>query len=412
MKKILLSAYACEPHAGSEYGVGWNMAVNLSHHHKIYVLTRSRCRQKIEDELEAHPNLNLEFIFYDLPAPLYNKKEIGSAWGEQYNYIVWQLFVRKELKKLHKLHHFDLIHHLSFNQYRSPSPGFFTDIPFVLGPIGGAETIADCFTEDLEVTTKRKENIRKNAKDLVLFKWLCNRKSNGKHVLCSSKENMDKLMNYKGNATISLMPAIGFDPTDFKNLQLSSAKSETFELIYAGKLFDWKGIHIFLKAIKKAYIDNGIDDFVVKLIGLRFEKEQLTVNAWIQELGLANNVKVIPFMERQQLLATLTTGNLSVYPAFRDSGSMSVLEASVLGCPTICFNAGGQDAFPDDVLLKIEVQDSYEKTLGSFSENLLWAYRNPDKLTEIGHRAKEFVYENLTWEKKAIQINNIYKKLI
>ena len=28
--KILLSAYACEPHKGSEPGIGWNWAIQLA----------------------------------------------------------------------------------------------------------------------------------------------------------------------------------------------------------------------------------------------------------------------------------------------------------------------------------------------------------------------------------------------
>ena len=35
-KKILLSAYACEPNEGSEPGVGWNWAIELKKlRHKI-----------------------------------------------------------------------------------------------------------------------------------------------------------------------------------------------------------------------------------------------------------------------------------------------------------------------------------------------------------------------------------------
>ena len=38
--KILLSAYACEPNRGSEQGVGWSWAVELSKHHEVWVITR------------------------------------------------------------------------------------------------------------------------------------------------------------------------------------------------------------------------------------------------------------------------------------------------------------------------------------------------------------------------------------
>ena len=108
----------------------------------------------------------------------------------------------------------------------------------------------------------------------------------------------------------------------------------------------------------------------------------------------------------------LTTCSLSVYPAFRDSGSMSVLEASVLGCPTICFNAGGQDAFPDDILLKVPVSDSYENNLEVFADKLKWAYQNPKETAELGIKAKKYVYANFTWENKIEALDKVYKEIL
>lgn len=168
---------------------------------------------------------------------------------------------------------------------------------------------------------------------------------------------------------MQLLPAIAFSPNDFPNPNKKQSASNKFKLIYAGKALDWKGILIFLKAIRIAYIQNNITNFSIKLVGIRFEEEQKQVMKWVSDLGLTDYIELIPFIQRNELLKLLEDCNLSVYPAFRDSGSMSVLEASVLGCPTICFNTGGQDAFPDSILLKVDVTDSYEKLLKLLPEN-------------------------------------------
>ena len=66
--KILLSAYACEPHKGSEAGVGWHWAVELSRlRHEVWVITRANNRTAIDAELAHNPHPNLHFIYYDLP---------------------------------------------------------------------------------------------------------------------------------------------------------------------------------------------------------------------------------------------------------------------------------------------------------------------------------------------------------
>ena len=104
--------------------------------------------------------------------------------------------------------------------------------------------------------------------------------------------------------------------------------------------------------------------------------------------------------------------SLSVYPAFRDSGSMSVLEASALGCPTICFEAGGQDIFPDDILIKIPVDDTYEKTIMNFAEKIKWTYEHEEEAKEIGLRSQKWVSNNLTWNQKVNDFIKIYEEII
>lgn len=288
-------------------------------------------------------------------------------------------------------------------------------VPFVMGPIGGAETIPSCFEEDLTPHTLRKERIRRKGKDLSLFAWFTKRSNNKKIILYSSHQNEARIMPHCSRLCHGIvMPAIAFSKEDF-NISSSSdnkSKEPVFEMIYAGKAWDWKGLHIFLKAVKKAFLDRGITDVKVRIIGIRFKEEQDTVKEWVESLNISGLVEMIPFIERSKLLSKMQSCDLSVYPAFRDSGSMSVLEASALGCPTICFNVGGQDAFPDNTLFKREVKDNYKDTLNALADKLLWIYNNREEAAKVGNRAKQFVEDNLTWEKRVESFHDIYIKTI
>ena len=416
--KILILVYACEPEAGSEYGVGWMTPLTLAKNYPkshFYVLTRSRCKKKIEQALSELQLPNLHFLFYDIPKWLFYKNEMQSHWGEQINYLTWQLLVRRFVKKQHKVIDFDIIHHLTFNQYRTPSPGFWLDIPFIFGPIGGAETIAPAFWEDLEPHTKKKERIRTKGKDLKLFRWFTKREGNKKVILCSSEENMARLTPYALNCEVRKLTAIAFSINDLQDIPKKEKVIGTktvFEMLYAGKALDWKGIHFFLKAVKMAFPQKETDDWAIKLVGIRFKDEQEKVMRWVNELSLSKHVTLIPFVQRADLLKMMRECSLHVYPAFRDSGSMSVLEASALGCPTICFDAGGQDVFPDNILLKVPVKKDYESTLEAFANNLRFAFENHNEIKEMGLRSKEWVTQHLTWERKAGEFMEIYKKLL
>ena len=101
-----------------------------------------------------------------------------------------------------------------------------------------------------------------------------------------------------------------------------------------------------------------------------------------------------------------------VYPAFRDSGSMAVLEACALGCPSIAYDAGGQDTFPDDTIVKVKIAESLKDTIDAFSQKLVWASQNQNSLKEYGERAKVFALSKMTWEYKTKQITEVYNEVI
>ena len=428
--KILYLAYACEPGAGSEYGVGWMVPLTMAQQYpdcEVYVLTRSRCREKIETALSELAEgryqgvgkvTNLHVLFYDVPSLLYYKKEMTSHWGEQYNYLMWQLCVRGRVRKAIDEYGIDILHHITFNQYRTPSPGYWMKIPFVIGPIGGAEVIAPALWQDLEEHSARKEAIRLKGRDLPLFRYFNTRSKNKKTILCSAKENQRRLEPYKGESDMALMPAIGISQDDIRQGRVSSSQDRAgkpMTVVYAGKALDWKGLHLFLRAASRAFLQSGAQDVkptvCIKLIGIRTDEEQQKVKGWVEEEGLQDSVELIPFMKRDELLRVMMDCDLSVYPAFRDSGSMSVLEACSLGCPTICFDAGGQDAFPDDIIIKVRVRETYAQCVEAFAERLRWCFSHRDELPAIGEKSRQWVSEHLTWDKKVHEFMRIYSSL-
>lgn len=56
--------------------MGWNVPTLLAlkyPQYEIYVITRSRCKEKILNELEEHTIENLHFLFYDIPRGCFTK---------------------------------------------------------------------------------------------------------------------------------------------------------------------------------------------------------------------------------------------------------------------------------------------------------------------------------------------------
>lgn len=406
---VLIIAYACEPLKGSEPGVGWNLSLALSKFHHVTVLTRRNNREAIEKYKKELSVENIEFLYHDFPnSMMWLKKIIGV----QAYYILWNLTSRRVIKSFLKSKDIDIIHHVTFNQYRTPSVGYFINKPFVVGPVGGAEFISPVFDAELESSTLKREKYRRKGKDYSLFKWLGQRSKARKAYIFSAHENVEHLKKYinTDRDIIKTIPAIAIDKDDFNTLESKPVREGDFTMIYAGRALDWKGLHVFLQALAK--IKANLTNAKCILIGIRTELERKKVDGWINILGINNKVELIDFMPRTELIKRLAEADLFVYPAFRDSGSMAVLEACALGCPSIVFDVGGQDAFPDDTILKVKITGSLGETVSKFSEALAWAMKNRNELSKYGARAKEFAFSRMTWEYKAKQITKVYNEII
>lgn len=406
---ILISAYACEPLKGSEPGVGWNLSVALAQRHHITIVTRLKNKESIKNYLNIHPTENIEFFYYDLPQWGLKLKKM---FGTQLYYILWNLMLISKIKRWIKKHPIDLIHHITFNQYRTPAFGFFINKPFVFGPIGGAELIDTAFDQDLESETLKRERFRRKGYDFKLLGWLTKCTKEKKIIIFSALQNKTRLERVlqTNNNILHVLPSIAISPTDF-DISSKQTDNDVFNMIYAGRAIDWKGLHFFLKAFGTA--KEQLVKAKLTLIGIRNEKEREKVKEWMSETKLNDRVELINFLPRPELLKILANTNLFIYPAFRDSGSMAILEACALSCPSICFDAGGQDAFPNNTIVKVPVtHNDYNQTLIDFSKKLVWAYSHQDELQAYGKRAKDFVYTEMVWDKKADIISNWYNELL
>jgi hypothetical protein len=141
--KILLSAYSCLPGRGSEPGVGWNVVQQAARFHSVWVLTHGEGRREIEAALATGALSNVQFVILDLPPwALFWKR---GRRGQQLHYYLWQLAAYFVGRGLHRKVEFNLIHHVTFVKYCTPSFLALLPVPFIWGPVGGGRVDASSF---------------------------------------------------------------------------------------------------------------------------------------------------------------------------------------------------------------------------------------------------------------------------
>ena len=162
--KILVSAYACEPGAGSEPGAGWNLVREISRTEECWIITRANHRHTIDECLAQNPMPRAHFVYFDLPrwARFWKKGQRGiHAY-----YYLWQLGAYRLAKKMFHEVGFDVVHHMTLGAYWLPSFLALLPAPFLWGPVGGGETAPPSFRCSFSLRGRSYEILRDVARFL------------------------------------------------------------------------------------------------------------------------------------------------------------------------------------------------------------------------------------------------------
>lgn len=328
--KVLISAYACEPHKGSEPGAGWNWSLAAAREHEVWVLTRANNREPIETELARRPQPNLHFVYLDLPTWLRWWKR--GQRGVRLYYVLWQIAALRAARRLHAEVGFDLVHHLTFANVWLPAPTCFVDTRFVLGPVGGGPRVPLRLYPELgwrgsfaEVLLQL-SRLLSRANPLVRSPW---RKASV--IIVQNDETLSALpSSAAGKALVHPNASVS------ENLEHPLVKPVRRRAIYAGRLVPWKGVVIALKAMTE------LPDWTLEIAGSGHDERRL--RRLVAKLGLDGRVHFSGWLPRNELHAAIAASEVLVMPSLREDASLVLVEAISLGTPVIALDCGGPRA--------------------------------------------------------------------
>ncbi len=332
--RVLLSAYACEPGAGSERGKGWEFAMELARQGcDVTVLS---CGSHHRAAIERHQTLsplppNLRFVWHDVPGwagPGYDK-----ARHIRKHYFLWQLTARRRVRALQADHPFDVIHHLTWTALRWPSFLGGLGPRFVFGPVGGGESTPRALRKDFPARGRRAELKRDFANFVSRFDplvWQCLARADvvlvtdeatRRHVP-QPLRHKTRLMADIATPPVTAPPALAVDRT---------------RLLFAGRLEYWKGAQLALGALARLRMRQP--EATLTLAGSGPEDAYLRAEA--DALGVSSAVTFtgqIPHAEMDRLYARHA---ILLFPTLHDSGPGVIGEALARGLPVVCLDLGG-----------------------------------------------------------------------
>ncbi len=325
-----MSAYACEPHKGSEPGAGWNWALAAAQRNDVWVITRANNRAAIEATaagLERTPT----FVYVEAPSVARFWKRSGH--GIRSYYILWQLVAHRAARRLHSEIGFDVVHHVTFANLWLPALARLPGVPFVLGPVGGGPRVPLRLFKEIGVGGVSVEVLRRMAQlasrlnPLVSLTW-----RHADIVLAQNEETRDALpgsvrarTHVRTNASVDTLP-----------LEPANANRKQLVAVFAGRLVGWKGAGLAIRALHKA------PRWQLRIIGSGPRRTMLQGLA--SSLGVADRVMFVPWLPHPRLLNELRKADALVMPSLREDAGFVAAEARAVGTDVIAFARAGAAA--------------------------------------------------------------------
>lgn len=398
--RILLSAYACRPNAGSEPGVGWNWATHLAARGmEVHVLVAKRNQGPVEAGLREHPSPNLHFTFVPVP----------YGWAkrsEAVHYALWQLAALKAARELSNQLRFDIAHHVTYASIHVPSQLWRLGIPLIFGPVGGGQTAPRSMLSYFG-TKKPQERLRSSlTRALKCSPFHRHSVQQMSWILAANRDTLG-LVQALGCEHASLMCDTAVPRDYFSSVPRNfEERSGALKLLWVGRMLTRKALPLALDALSAARTDatltiagDGLDPKTVyqMICGRNLQQRVFWKGSRLTYSELRN-----AYAKHDAMLFT----------SLRDSFGSQLLEALAMGLPVITLDLhGAHDFVPDGASLKVPV-GSTEETV----RNLALAIETYSRLAperKAGMSAEAWTFaKTLNWTRRAEIAENLYRELL
>lgn len=405
--KIGVIVYSCRPGMGSEPGVGWNTIKYLSQHHDVWAITRGDNRPFIEAELAQEPMNNVTWEFIEIPV-------IGKPWttidvARRIHYYLWQWFTYLHVRRLLRDVQLDLLHHITYVTYWTPSFVAYLPVPFIWGPVGGGERTPPAYYDALSSKGVRKERLR-DAVRLIsrIDPFLRSTARRAERALSTTEQTADVLRRLGSPAVSVQSQLIVSDETIAQFSALPQYDGQPFRFISIGRLLEWKGFQFGLQAFAK--LADAVPDSEYWIVGDGPYRSAL--EALVADHNLGQRVRFLGHVDHEDVPQRLAECNVLVHPSLHDSGGNVILEAQLARRPVICLDWGGPGVLVTaETGIKFQPQTPAQD-VQHLAEAMRQLVQDPDLCRQMGQRGQQHVIDEFHWERRITGFNQLYQELL
>jgi glycosyltransferase involved in cell wall biosynthesis len=401
--RILISAYACEPHKGSEPAVGWGWVLQAARSHEVWVITRSSNEPDISAYLVRSPLPNVHWVYHDLPrwARFWKK---GNRGVHPYYYL-WQIGAFLIARRLYRHVRFDVMHHATFVNYWLPSFLGFLPIPLVWGPVGGGESAPGAFYRTFSLRGRLYEHLRDLVRGLAAADPVLRSVAPRSAVPLATTPETAAVLRRLGCRDVRAFSQVALGDQELASLARLPVRNDgPFRAVSIGRLLHWKGFDLGLKAF--ADLVRDVPDAEYWVLGDGPERGRLTRLA--HGLGVADRVHFLGQRPRQDVLTALGQCDVLLHPSLHDSGGFVCLEALAAGRPVVCLDLGGPAVIVSADCGYLVPADDPERVPAEIAAALHGLARDPGLRRRLGAAGRERAAELFCWDGRGAVMDGFY----
>ncbi|HXE35334.1 MAG TPA: WecB/TagA/CpsF family glycosyltransferase [Verrucomicrobiae bacterium] len=402
--KILLIGHACSPRQGSEASFTWNWALHLSRRHEVYVLAHPHDRDTVERFLADNQNSNLEFHWVAVPRWLDPWNPRGTDKGLRLHYLFWLRRAYKTAVGLRRRIAFDIVHHVSYGSLSAPPPFWKLPIPFIWGPIGGAQQAPRPFRRFFGLGWPR-EFLRNARVGFLPHSPYLGRAARASAALLATNHDTAKVLAQIGGRDVRLFLDSGLSSNFVFRDPISRPDDGSLTLLWVGRMQPRKALPLALEALART------KDLRVKLLIAGDGEMRKPWERYAERLDIGSRVEFLGRLPWQEMPRLYQSADAFLFTSLQDSFGTQVLEAMGHGLPILTLDHQGVASFvPPEAGIKVPVT-APEQTLQGLAEGIRRLALFPAERRKMGDAAHAYA-KTQTWDKRAECLSNLYEEVL
>lgn len=395
MMNYLISAYSVNPYKGSEDSIGWNWVLQYEKNYKegdrIILLTKKFNEKDTRKGLEEFNIQHVELVIVDVPNALNWFREKHSAFHHMY-YILWQHWAWLWVK--HSGIRFDVIHHVTMNDYRIPSEMYKAKGAKVIwGPMGGAQVTPRPLKvyEKNQLVASFREFVNKSCSWNPFYKKAL--RSYYK-IYCINNETQKQISRIVGK-DVPLMPELALRD-EYKNLPIRKGNNDILKIVFVGRLIGKKGIAFLVDALSLMPTDMNWE-----LLIFGDGDDHALIEKQIADSGIGKNVKLMGNRPLNQIAEAYQQADVFVLPSLRETSGNVLLEAMAYAVPIVAFDTSFCRLLKEvDCGVFINTEQALNNIKEDYCKAIVTLGQDKELAKQMGMNGYKYVNSKLTWDEK------------